>query len=168
MKITTALSILALALCPTVHAAQNPEPTKETVFVKKATLGGMTEVETGKLAETNAAAADVKDFGKMMVADHTKANGELTEIVTAEKIEAPKKLDEKHQMIVDRLSKLQGKDFDAAYIKQMVTDHEKTVALFEMAAKNLSDPKLKAFAEKTLPTLKMHLKKIQEIASANS
>lgn len=49
-----------------------------------------------------------------------------------------------------------GADFDKAYAEQMVKDHDKTVALFEDAAKNAVDADLKAFANKTLPTLKAH------------
>ena len=39
----------------------------------------------------------------------------------------------------------------------MVEDHEKDVKEFENASKNATDPDLKAWAGKTLPTLQHHL-----------
>jgi putative membrane protein len=45
----------------------------------------------------------------------------------------------------------------------MVSDHKKDVKEFEKATKNLSDPELKAFAEKTLPTLQEHLTQAQNL-----
>ena len=41
--------------------------------------------------------------------------------------------------------------------------HKKAVKLFEDASLNCKDADLKAFATKTLPTLKMHLDSIQAI-----
>ena len=43
----------------------------------KASQGGMTEVEAGKLAQEKGASQDVKDFGAMMVKDHTQNNEDL-------------------------------------------------------------------------------------------
>jgi putative membrane protein len=47
--------------------------------------------------------------------------------------------------------------FDKDYMAAMVKDHEKDVAEFEKEAKDGSDPDVKAWASKTLPTLKKHL-----------
>ena len=56
-----------------------------------------------------------------------------------------------------------ARDFDKAYVEAMVDGHKKAVKLFTDAAQNCKDPDLKAFATKTLPTLKMHLDSIQAI-----
>lgn len=124
-------------------------------FVKKAALGGMTEVELGKLAQSKAKDPKVKQFADRMVKDHTKANTELASIVKAKGMQVPASLDAEHKAIVQKLSAKSGADFDMAYSSQMMQDHEKTVALFEGAV-NSSDSELAAFAQKTLPTLKEH------------
>jgi putative membrane protein len=47
--------------------------------------------------------------------------------------------------------------------RRQIRDHEKTIALFEREAKSGKDAELKAFAEKTLPTLKEHLSMVRDL-----
>jgi predicted outer membrane protein len=135
--------------------AADPSGADPAMFVKKAALGGMTEVELGKLAQSKSQDAKIKAFADRMVKDHGKANTELAGIAKGKGLEVPMSLDAEHQSMVKELSAKSGSDFDAAYSKHMVMDHAKTIALFQGAAKN-SDADLAAFAEKTLPTLKEH------------
>jgi putative membrane protein len=65
-----------------------------------------------------------------------------------------------------KLEALTGNTFDKSYIKGMVEDHQEDIKEFQKEASSGQDPDAKAFAASTLPTLKAHLKKIQEIASA--
>lgn len=125
------------------------------------TLFGMKikPLRLSELAQQKASSAQVKEFAKMMVADHTKANDELKMIATKKGIILPTDLAKKDQMAMDKLSKLSGADFDKAYSAEMHKDHVKTVAEFEEASKTVKDPELKGFAEKTLPTLRAHLEK---------
>lgn len=137
-------------------------------FVHDAALGGMTEVELGKLAEKNAMSSDVKAFGKHMVDDHSKTNGELASVAKSKGIELPSALDPQHKKIVDKLAAAKGASFDKAFMAQMVTDHRKTVSLFEKAASGAKDVDIKAFASKALPTLKQHLQMAEETSKAVS
>jgi putative membrane protein len=137
----------------------------DMAFVKEAAMGGMAEVELGKLATEKASSADVKQFGQRMVDDHGKAGDELKSLAESKKVTLPAALDAKHQAMRDRLSKLSGSAFDRAYMKEMVADHNKDVAAFMKASKTAADPDLKAWAGKTLPTLQEHQKMAKEIAS---
>jgi putative membrane protein len=47
----------------------------------------------------------------------------------------------------------------------MVKDHKEDIREFENEAQNGRDADAKAFAAKTLPTLKLHLSRIESIAS---
>jgi putative membrane protein len=60
---------------------------------------------------------------------------------------------------------MSGTDFDKAYLAMMVKDHKKDIAAFEKEAKDGEDTDVKAWAEKTLPTLKEHLKMVQDAQS---
>lgn len=53
--------------------APRMSPAASNTFVTKAVQGGMAEVELGNLAQQNAANEQVKEFGRRMVKDHTKA-----------------------------------------------------------------------------------------------
>jgi putative membrane protein len=73
------------------------------------------------------------------------------------------KMMKKHQEMVSKLSALSGAEFDRKYMDEMVKDHEKDVAAFERESTKGSDPDLKAWAAKTLPTLREHLQMARDI-----
>jgi len=98
-----------------------------------------------------------------MVDDHSKANQELKTLATNKGVTLPTALDKKCQEVYDKLTKLRGSEFDKEYMRHMVEDHEKDVAKFQSASKNLQDPDLKAWALKTLPTLNEHLRMAKDI-----
>ena len=133
-------------------------------FAKEAAMGGMAEVALGKLAQQNSQDDEVKEFGARMVQDHGAANRELMAIVAAKDFSVPQQLDQKHKQVVDKLSKMRGAEFDRAYMKEMVEDHDKTVKKFRQAAQNLDDANLKTFAQKTLPILEQHQQMAHELS----
>lgn len=133
-------------------------------FVMQAAEGGMTEVAKGKLATQKGAHEGVKQYGQKMVDDHTKAGEELKTIAGGKSITLPgDTLKAPMQATLAKLEKLEGAAFDRAYIEDQIRDHEKTIALFEREVKTGKDAELKAFAEKTLPTLKEHLTTVQDL-----
>lgn len=132
-------------------------------FWSEAAIGGMAEVELGKLAAQKAKNADVKKFAQMMVTDHSKANDELKSLAQKKNITLPAALDSAHQADVDELKSESADDFDKEYVEMMVDDHEKDVAFFQRQADTGTDPDAKAFAAKTLPVLKKHLDAIKAI-----
>ncbi len=132
-------------------------------FITEAASGGLMEVELGRTASANAASAKVKEFGRMMVTDHTKANTELKAIAAKKNVTVPAAPAEKHQNHINDLKAKKGADFDKSYVDMMVDDHKEDISKFEDEAKNGNDPDVKAFASKTLPVLQKHLKSIQAI-----
>jgi putative membrane protein len=140
-----------------------PSKVDDKKFAKDAALGGMTEVELGKLAAQKASNNDVKQFAQKMVDDHTKANDQLKQIAAQDKIQIPDSLDSKHQSRIDKLSKLSGEQFDKAYVKDQLKDHETDVKDFNAEAQNGSDPNIKAFASSTLPVLQQHLDLVKNL-----
>jgi putative membrane protein len=125
-------------------------------FFVKAAGGGLAEVAAGQLASQTSANPDVKSFADQMVKDHTKANDELTQLAQTKGVTLPQAPDASHQKDLDKLKQKQGAAFDKAYVKAQIADHKSTISLFEQASKS-KDPDIAAFAQKTLPTLKMHL-----------
>jgi putative membrane protein len=123
----------------------------------------MAEVELGKLALSKTHIASLKKFAQMMVDDHGKANDELKAIAQKKNITLPDAVDNDHKQKIADLEKKHGKDFDKAYVNAMIDGHKKTLDLMEKEAKDGKDPDLKAFAEKTAPTVKMHLESIKTI-----
>lgn len=180
--VLSSLTAIALALASPAFAQQAPAGTapghmaaqgqnqklsaKDRSFAQEAAMGGMAEVELGKLAQQNAQNDEVKQFGSRMVQDHTQANQQLMPILSAENITMPQQLDEKHKATYDRLSKMRGAEFDRAYMRDMVQDHEKDVKKFRQEAEHANNPELKSFAQQTLPVLEQHLKLAHETSKS--
>lgn len=132
-------------------------------FAVDAANGGMMEVKMGELAQMNGSSAEVKEFGKMMAEQHGKANEELKSLALQKNIMLPTTLGNDMQEKYDEMSKKTGMDFDKEYVDMMVKDHKNDVEEFTEQANDGMDADIKAFATKTLPTLQMHLQKIQAI-----
>jgi len=161
--------LLAFTASAQKNQANRVESSGDRDFATKAAQGGMAEVELGKLATQRASNDKVKQFGQRMVDDHGKANNELKSVAGRKGVALPKALNAEDQATRKRLSALKGPSFDHAYMEDMVTDHQKDVAEFQMEASSGSDPDIKAFAAKTLPTLQEHLKMAQDtLASLGS
>ncbi len=77
---------------------------------------------------------------------------------------SPTTLDPKHKATKDKLAKLSGHDFDRAYMRDMTSDHDHDVSMFKKQAAKTQDPELKAWIEKTLPTLEEHQQLAKETA----
>jgi len=154
----------AIGTNPHLRAQSAPTPPSGTVtvklsqkdvsFIQKAANGGQQEVENGKMAEKQGKSADVKRIGARMVADHTKANKELTELANRKGV----KFDTRGV----RAQNIGAADFDRQYLKLLEVDHKNDIAEFQKEAKSGDDRDLKAWAAKTLPTLQGHLAMVED------
>lgn len=133
-------------------------------FARKAAEGGLAEVELGQLATQKASSPEVKQFGQRMVSDHTQANDQLKQIAAQKGMTLPTSLSAKDAATKARLEKLSGKEFDRAYMRDMVKDHTKDVNEFQNEANNGKDPDIKNFASETTPKLQEHLSMAQQVA----
>ena len=126
---------------------------KDVSFIQKAAGGGQQEGENGKMAEKQGKSADVKRIGARMVADHTKANKELTELANRKGI--------KFATGGVRAQNIGAADFDRQYLKLLEMDHKNDIAEFQKEARSGDDRDVKAWAAKTLPMLQEHLAMVQ-------
>ena len=158
-------------------------------FVSDQLADGMAEVELAKVARDHAASADVKQFAQMMIDDHTKAGDQLKQIATSNSIPVDTKIDDKHQNLMDKLSKLNGGDFDKEYMSAMIDDHQDAVsdlrsrvdenrsATDRLTGKNPENPAavkpekadnhvdaaINQWAANNLPTVEQHLDRAKQI-----
>lgn len=152
--IVTALATLVIGASTQV-AAVAAEALTPAAFVTKASEGGLAEVEMGRVAAQKGSSAAVKDFGQKMVTDHSQAGDELAKLATSKGLMPVKSLNAEHQKTLDDLRTKNGADFDAAYAKLMVQDHDEDIALFQSASM-LADADLAAYAKRMLPKLREH------------
>src|SRR6266704_32082 len=154
----------AIGSNPHMRAKSAPTPPSGTVtvklsqkdvsFIQKAAGGGQQEVENGKMAEKQGKSADVKRIGARMVADHTKANKELTELANRKGVTFDTR--------GVRPQNIGAADFDRQYLKLLEMNHKNDIAEFQKEAKSGDDRDVKAWAAKTLPTLQEHLAMVED------
>ncbi|HKY43940.1 MAG TPA: DUF4142 domain-containing protein [Pyrinomonadaceae bacterium] len=130
---------------------------RDQKFLMDTAMAGLMEVELGRWAAQLGTSPEVKQFGQTMADHHSKANTELMQLATSKGITLPTQMDEKHQREASKITRLKGADFDRAYSKAMLKDHEDAVKDFEKQSTDGTDADLKAFASKGLPTLQQHL-----------
>ncbi|MDA8165966.1 MAG: DUF4142 domain-containing protein [Desulfobacteraceae bacterium] len=154
---------LAFAIALPVHA-RTTFTKHDKEFATKAARDNLLEIELGKVAEQQAQAPEVKEFGTMIATDHGKANDELKEIAQRKNLTLPAELGPKGRKKVDELKKETGAKFDRMFMKDMVKDHTSDVKAFKKAIPRIKDPELKTWAENTLSGMKQHLKKAKATA----
>jgi putative membrane protein len=135
----------------------NGTPQSDQDFMVKAAQSNLAEVDAGQLAASKSGNAAIKMFGQMMVTDHTQAFAELKINADSLKFTLPASPDSMHIALKQKLSTLTGKSFDSLYINSQVNDHHTAISLFESEASSGYDQRLRNYANKYLPGLRMHL-----------
>lgn len=152
-------AIFAMSVA-SVAPAMADDNTKFADFSKNAAIGSMFEIESSKLALAKSGDGEVKKFAQQMIDDHTKADAQFKAAVAAAGLNAgtlPTALDEKHQKMLDKLSRDEaGKSFDVDYTDMQHKAHQDAVKLYRDYAEKGDNATVRDFAGKTLPTLKMH------------
>jgi putative membrane protein len=164
MKRVLALLTLTAPLMLTVPLTAMAD-SPDAAFYKKAAEGGIAEVEAGNLAQSKGDSQKVKDFGAMMVKDHSAANAKLEALAATKGVALPNTSSVRQLATKAKLEVLKGDTFDKAYIKAQVRAHQSTESLFRKEIASGQDPDAQSFAKATLPTVRSHLKAINTIAA---
>jgi putative membrane protein len=136
----------------------------QDMFLKDAIQGNMAEVSMGELAQKNGASDAVKDFGRMLAADHSKGRDQTTAIAKKLNIEVPKGPKPDAAAMHTKMSKMQGAEFDKMFASHMVMEHEKEIKMHQEAAKTDPSSDIGKYAADTVPVLQKHLKTAQSLA----
>jgi putative membrane protein len=155
---------LSALLIPYLALAANGSP--DSSFYKSLAQGGMAEVDLGKLASTKAADPSVKDFGAMMVKDHSAANQELKSLAASKSVPLPHGPGVAAHAKKAELEALSGSAFDKSYVANQIKAHQSTVTLLQKEISSGKDSDAKAFAQKVLPIVQSHLSAAEKIADS--
>jgi putative membrane protein len=163
MRVSNLLFVLAAVIgFNKVNAQDKSSDTTARYFIIQASIGNLQEIAMGRLAAQQAVNPDVKAFASRMVADHSKAEAQLVQLIKARGFQIPREATD--PPVEDMMLKnTPAKDFDRMYVHMMVPGHRETVQLFGKYALTGKDPDVRAFAQQTLPVLKEHLASITAI-----
>ena len=143
------LTALALTASPVFAQTSPPQD-----FAAQATVASMFGVESATLALHKTSSPEIKSFAHRLANDHGTTGSSLRQITARRSdIALPERPDGRHLDMLRDLAAMQGRDFDRAYVAAQRAAQEEAVTLVSAYAESGSDPELKAFAAKTLPTL---------------
>lgn len=151
------LSVGVLAQGLAADAPPTALTTLDQKFVRNAAADGQLEVELGRLAQVRGGGGEIKRLAERMVQDHGQLNAGLQGIAAARGVPWPSHMGRERQALIDQMARLTGAEFDQAYSKQLVADHQRAVASFDQQALTGRDAELKAWASAALPMLREHL-----------
>lgn len=158
------------AVLPTFSvAAYGPLTEKHMTYLMAG--GDSAEIQLGHLAHMKGTAQSVRDYGMMLVNDHTAHLAKVQEIITDEDVgaEAPPTNPEGARMKA-MLAWLQSapasKEWDAAYLRFQAQHHQNNIDLFNANLKQAHDDDLEDLIEKSLLSFAKHRDAAKSAATA--
>jgi putative membrane protein len=153
--ILSAVCCIALGSIPVL--AQNKAMTDQQ-FVDFAAQTDMVEANLGQLAQTASTSQPVKDYGQMLVTDHTTDFSHLNDVAHQANLNVPNAIDAQHnKMMIDPFQKLKDGAFDHRFVPGMVGGHTQAIAVYKKEATDAQNPALRSYAQQALPVLEKHL-----------
>ncbi len=138
-------------------------------FIQEAAQSGMFEVQAAQLASVKARDPSVKSFAGMLVDQRAAANNELVQLANSKKVELPAAPTHAMLLEVESLAKRTGKEFDQEFVRNVgIKAQEKDIKKFEKARMYVKDAELRAWIDKTMPTLLLHLAQAQKLPQAGT
>lgn len=150
---TAAMDTTATA-APTDHAAQ---------FLTDAIMADNAEIKAGQAAQDMGSTQAVKDFGKMLVDDHTKAKEQAAQVAMAMNVPVPDGTPPGAEDELKMATGMKGSGFDKDFLAMMVKDHQAAIDKFQQEADSSDPAQVTDLAKQSLPTLKKHLQTAQSL-----
>lgn len=149
-SISALAGFLGLALATPAVAA----PAR--IFLTNAIQGDTAEVRLGTLVQQRARDSRIRDFGTMLVQDHSRSREAAIAAARQEHLAIPAGVKPDARAEMAKLRRLSGRAFDREVIRHSIADHRKDIAKFDAQARN-GDRITRAHAQATLPHLRHHL-----------
>jgi putative membrane protein len=153
----------ATATATPAAAQTTAAPNHATQFLTDVIQTNNAEVKFGQAAQSMGSTQAVRDFGKMLVDDHTKANEQASQIAKAMNVVVPSGIKPDDMAAYNMATSMKGADFDKDFAEAMVKGHQKAIDMFQQEADSGDTAQVTDFAKQTLPTLKKHLETAQSL-----
>ena len=134
----------------------------DRTFVQKAAQSNQLEVEMAKMGQDKAQNEQVKDFARQLEEDHSDALDELQNVARRANLELDKQEDAARASMNDKMGNVTGRQFDSQWISEMIDKHRQGIADFERQQATATG-ELKSFIDKTLPVMRTHLQRAEEL-----
>jgi putative membrane protein len=146
------IGLLAGLLVPAAAFAQPPS-SAEQAYVRQAMGINQTELALGRLALERGSSEDVKQMATKMVERHSALQSQLGDIARKSGIDPSPETTAAEQATQNRLEKLSGADFDAAFRQAVEDIHQQEMTLHKGELANGSDSALQGYAQSRVTAL---------------
>ena len=153
-------------------AAANTKPLtaqqrEEWRFLKEAAASSRFEADASRLALTHSEDPRVRSLATMLINHHASSGNELLHLLHGRGM-APPMMRNDQRKTLNRLARLQGRKFDREFVEQVgLRYQQEDVRVYEKAGLAATDPALKAWIERKLPTLRYNLMAATRIAPSD-
>lgn len=171
MKVS-AIIIAALMVLPA--ATVSADAINDSQIASIVVIANQVDVDAGTLAAAKSRNAEVKEFAKLMIADHKSVLRAATDLVTKLKVvpqdnPTAQSLKTGGEENLAALQILRGRSFDHAYVEREVAYHQQVIdALDTVLIPGASNADLKALLVKVRPAFVAHLEHAKHLLSTMS
>ncbi|HEX5430371.1 MAG TPA: DUF4142 domain-containing protein [Bryobacteraceae bacterium] len=153
---------------PYSQSQNSSNQSQDHAFLQKADQANQAEIMMGKLAEQKASNSSVKSYAERIVNDHTKNLKQLESLAKDKGVTLPTEssqsdVNSSEKSEYQKLSGMSGSEFDQAFIKDMIQDHQMAISEFEKEMRTTSDSDIRSYINMTLPTLRAHLSEAEQL-----
>jgi putative membrane protein len=163
----SAAALLAVSAAQPVLAQSTSSTPSTDDFIKTALQSDEFERQTGATAKQSGLTQGVRDFGAMMVVDHTKTTQDLDAAIakSGRPVPSTPKLTSLELQGINSLKNQIGMPlFDSTYLAQQIRLHQQALALMQAYAQNGEDATLRTAASNTIPIVQHHLSTAQDLS----
>ncbi len=156
-------SFCCFALCCAPAFSQGALDSSDQKFIDMAAQTDMTEAHFGQMAQNQGETQGVKDYGQMLVTDHTNDYQQLSMTASKAGGTVPKGIDGAHDRMITPFDRMKGAAFDRRFIHEMIAGHEQAIAAYKREANDGQNSDVKAYANQAIPTLEKHLQNARDL-----
>jgi putative membrane protein len=135
------------------------------------------EVEMGKLAQSKSTTPEIRQYAQVLITDHEEAQKKVTNLASDRNLSIGESNETssgetattyKNDSLA-QLNSLKGREFDRAFLKQMVADHDKSAKMLRSVLSTLDDaPDVKSLVTQLIPVIEKHLSKANDLLKQNA
>src|SRR5579863_1355483 len=136
--------------------AANPQTFADQSFLRKTFEDNVAQEQMGQLAAQKSQNEDVKEVGQKMVQIRQQLTTQIMPLAKKLGVSQPKEPSKKDREEIKKMQALSGPDFDAAFLRAMLTDQKSDLKDFQ-DEENSQDPNMQRLAKTDEPVLNDHL-----------
>lgn len=143
--------------------ANAPAPSSPRDYIAMAGASDLYEIESSRLALEKSRNTEVRDFARMMIAQHTETTTKLTNAARTAGLapDQPMLMPMQQEMMAELRRADAGDRFDRTYLAQQRRAHDMALALHSGFAQNGSPDALRQVAQAAVPIIEEHIRRLR-------